>query len=511
MKSCTRRAARSSATARSCRAAAKLPVPAKDDLTFKPKSAWKFVGKERQIYDLKDITTGKAAFGLDIYREGMVFASIEHPPVLGGTVKTLDDKDALTVKGVSADGDARHAQAARAVPAARRRRRHRQQHVGGAAGPQEAEDRLERRPARQLQQRAVQAGDDRAREAAAEGRAQSRQRGRRVRERRQGHRGDVLHADGGARGDGAAGGGRGVQERQGRSVDADAESSGRAGHRRRGRRRRQEERRLPRDAARRRLRQKEQARLRGRSGGPLEETRQAGEGHLDARRRHPFRLLPHDGGGLSQGHRRREGQADRVAAAIGLPADRVDVRIARAARLRARHGPRRHALRRAEHPRRKRRRRRARPHRLVPRRHEQLPRVRGAQLRRRDGARGRPRHARVPARHDRSGQGDRPQGAGRGLLELRRADRQVPGRQPASAARARSRRREIQLGQAQARQRLGHRHRRAPQLQHLRRVGRRGGSRRAGTRAHSAHRSGGRRGRRHQPRSRPRAVRGRRP
>ena len=31
----------------------------------------------------------------------MVFASIEHPPVLGGTVKSLDDKDALTVKGVS--------------------------------------------------------------------------------------------------------------------------------------------------------------------------------------------------------------------------------------------------------------------------------------------------------------------------------------------------------------------------------------------------------------------------
>jgi len=82
-------------------AAAKLPVPKAADVTFKPKSAWKFVGKERKIYDLNNITTGKAEFGLDVYREGMVFASIEHPPVLGGTVKTLDDKDALTVKGVS--------------------------------------------------------------------------------------------------------------------------------------------------------------------------------------------------------------------------------------------------------------------------------------------------------------------------------------------------------------------------------------------------------------------------
>jgi isoquinoline 1-oxidoreductase beta subunit len=82
-------------------AAAKLPVPAKDAVTFKTKAQWKFVGKERKIYDLNNIATGKAEFGLDVYREGMVFASIEHPPVLGGTVKTLDDKDALTVKGVS--------------------------------------------------------------------------------------------------------------------------------------------------------------------------------------------------------------------------------------------------------------------------------------------------------------------------------------------------------------------------------------------------------------------------
>jgi isoquinoline 1-oxidoreductase beta subunit len=81
--------------------AATLPVPKAADLKFKPKTAWKFVGKERPIYDLNNIATGKAEFGLDVYRDGMVFASIEHPPVLGGTVKTLDDKEALTVKGVS--------------------------------------------------------------------------------------------------------------------------------------------------------------------------------------------------------------------------------------------------------------------------------------------------------------------------------------------------------------------------------------------------------------------------
>lgn len=81
-------------------AAARLPVPQPATLLLKPKSEWKFVGKEHPTYDLNDITTGKAAFGLDVYRDGMVFASIEHPPVVGGTIRSVDDKDALKVSGV---------------------------------------------------------------------------------------------------------------------------------------------------------------------------------------------------------------------------------------------------------------------------------------------------------------------------------------------------------------------------------------------------------------------------
>jgi len=80
--------------------AAKLPVPKDADLTFKNKADWNFVGKEREIYDLRDITTGKAQFGLDTVREGMVFASIEHPPVVGASVKSVDDTAARAVKGV---------------------------------------------------------------------------------------------------------------------------------------------------------------------------------------------------------------------------------------------------------------------------------------------------------------------------------------------------------------------------------------------------------------------------
>src|ERR1051326_9096153 len=81
-------------------AAAKLPVPAPEVLKFKSKAEWKFVGHERSIYDLSDITTGKAPFGLDVYRDGMVYASVEHPPVVGGTIRSVDDKEADRKRGV---------------------------------------------------------------------------------------------------------------------------------------------------------------------------------------------------------------------------------------------------------------------------------------------------------------------------------------------------------------------------------------------------------------------------
>jgi len=81
-------------------AAAKLGVPKGEMLKFKPRTEWRFVGKDTSIYDQRDIVTGKAQFGLDIFREGMVFASIEHPPVLGGTIRSVDDSATKGMKGV---------------------------------------------------------------------------------------------------------------------------------------------------------------------------------------------------------------------------------------------------------------------------------------------------------------------------------------------------------------------------------------------------------------------------
>lgn len=81
-------------------AAAELEVPPEDSLEFKPKKDWRYVGKPVPIVDLENIVTGKAPFGLDVKMDGMKFASVEHCPVLGGKVKSLDSKEALKVPGV---------------------------------------------------------------------------------------------------------------------------------------------------------------------------------------------------------------------------------------------------------------------------------------------------------------------------------------------------------------------------------------------------------------------------
>lgn len=82
-------------------AAAKLPVPKKEDVPLKKPSEWRYIGKDNALYDLSDIVTGKATFGMDASLPGMVYASVEHPPVLGQKIKSYDDKDALKVRGVT--------------------------------------------------------------------------------------------------------------------------------------------------------------------------------------------------------------------------------------------------------------------------------------------------------------------------------------------------------------------------------------------------------------------------
>src|SRR5207249_9949057 len=81
-------------------AASKLPVARREELPLKPPGSWRYIGKGMASYDLTDIIPGKALYGMDARVNGMVYASIEHPPVFGGTVKSYDDKAPLKVTGV---------------------------------------------------------------------------------------------------------------------------------------------------------------------------------------------------------------------------------------------------------------------------------------------------------------------------------------------------------------------------------------------------------------------------
>jgi isoquinoline 1-oxidoreductase subunit beta len=81
-------------------AASHLPVPKKEDVALKERLQWRYIGKDNALFDLPEIVTGKAVFGMDAKMPGMMYASVEHPPVLGQKVKSYDDKAALKVPGV---------------------------------------------------------------------------------------------------------------------------------------------------------------------------------------------------------------------------------------------------------------------------------------------------------------------------------------------------------------------------------------------------------------------------
>ena len=82
-------------------AAAKLTVPKKEELKLKSPKQWRYIGKPAPGYDVTDVCAGRATFGMDVRLDGMLYAAIAHPPVLGGKVKSVDDSAALKVKGVS--------------------------------------------------------------------------------------------------------------------------------------------------------------------------------------------------------------------------------------------------------------------------------------------------------------------------------------------------------------------------------------------------------------------------
>ena len=132
-------------------AAAKLPVPKKEDLTYKRKTAWRYIGKGAKSYDLANLCTGKAGFGMDARMEGMLYASIEHPPVLGRQGQIVRRQISAAGTGCQTNYSHQAFYPAASFSTAGRSGSRRRQHLGGFSGTQEAECGMGKRTECQLQ------------------------------------------------------------------------------------------------------------------------------------------------------------------------------------------------------------------------------------------------------------------------------------------------------------------------------------------------------------------------
>ncbi|HYB44724.1 MAG TPA: molybdopterin cofactor-binding domain-containing protein, partial [Candidatus Methylomirabilis sp.] len=83
------------------KSAASQPVPARETLRLKNPSQFRYIGKgELKLVDGRDIVTGKAQYGIDTRLDGMYYAVVARPPVLGGKLVSYDASNTLKVPGV---------------------------------------------------------------------------------------------------------------------------------------------------------------------------------------------------------------------------------------------------------------------------------------------------------------------------------------------------------------------------------------------------------------------------
>ena len=78
--------------------ASTLTLPA--DVPLKDRKDFKLIGKPIKNVQNKNIVTGKGIFGLDYYREGMVYAVIQRPPAFGTKIKNIDAAAAKAMPGI---------------------------------------------------------------------------------------------------------------------------------------------------------------------------------------------------------------------------------------------------------------------------------------------------------------------------------------------------------------------------------------------------------------------------
>jgi len=81
--------------------AARLKVPDRSTLQLKDPKDFRYIGKDNvPIVDGADIVQGRAGYGIDAVLEGMLFAVIARPPVVGGKLASYDASEALKIPGV---------------------------------------------------------------------------------------------------------------------------------------------------------------------------------------------------------------------------------------------------------------------------------------------------------------------------------------------------------------------------------------------------------------------------
>ena len=79
--------------------AAKMPLP--NNVRLRRPADWRLLGKDGiKGIDVQDIIHGRAKYGIDVRRQGMLFASVERAPIFGATVQSFDASEALKVPGV---------------------------------------------------------------------------------------------------------------------------------------------------------------------------------------------------------------------------------------------------------------------------------------------------------------------------------------------------------------------------------------------------------------------------
>ncbi|MEO6285975.1 MAG: molybdopterin cofactor-binding domain-containing protein [Dyadobacter sp.] len=79
-------------------AASKLTVP--KEIKLKNEKDFKLIGQSVRNVDNHNIATGKPLFGLDFYREGMLFALIQRPKAFGLKLKSVDSAAAKAMPGI---------------------------------------------------------------------------------------------------------------------------------------------------------------------------------------------------------------------------------------------------------------------------------------------------------------------------------------------------------------------------------------------------------------------------